>query len=405
VTGARDPKPGWPTDGAPLETTVDRQVLVAGETLSGLALAFLLQRAGYDPILVGPRDPPRSQLTHLSPPAVRLLDAIGVGDAVLDCGRPVTTVSVRRIDGRNHGTSVWQSDPETPAPVAVRTRDLRRVFRDRLSPDVLREGRSVGAISDGEGGLEVAFDDGVREWFDVVVAAGRIDPPTRAEWAETTADPGADPELTQYETAIETARGGSDRIHDVWTADALLQSIPRPDDRSDLLRVTAVGEVDRSRLRVSEKRRRLPFDPAEAMDAVADAPALTVRQAGTRNEGLLSRWGSGRVLRCGPAALPVAPASGLRSVLGLEDARVLAEELVYGPRSTSDVVDNYARRRRTRVLEIRRRATDIVSRSPCFLPETLSPPLPVTSDMRAVALGQLADRSSSLSWTDTLDGL
>jgi len=405
ATGTGDPEPGWLTDDAPLESTVDRQVLVAGENVPGLALALALQRAGYEPVLAGPREPSAaSRVTYLPSLSVRLLDAIGVGDAVLDCSRPVTAVSVRRIDGPNHGTSLRQSDPDTPAPVVVRTRDLRRVLRGYLSPDVAREGRSIGSISGGTGGLEVTFDDGVREWFDVVVAARRIGPPLRVEESETTADPIVDPELTQYETTIETGRD-SGRIHDAWTADALLQSIPQPGERADLFRVTAVGELDRSRLRASEKRAQLPFDLAEAMEAVTDAPATAVRQAGTRNERSLSRWGSGRVLRCGPAALPVAPASGLRPVLGLEDAWVLAEELALGPQSVPGVADTYARRRRTRVLEIRRRAADAVSRPSCLPSEALSPPLSVTRDMRAVALGPLADRSSPPSWTDTLEGL
>lgn len=393
------PAPGWLTDDTSLGTTVDRQVLVVGQNLPGLALTLLLDRAGYEPVLVGAPDPPvRSQLTCLSSLAVRLLDAIGVGDAVLDCGCHVTTASVSHVDGSNAEANVLQSGSEAAAPRVIRTRDLRRILREHLAADIARESRSLVAVSRDEGGLEVTFDDGVREWFDVVVAADSNDPPVRTDGTETTADA----RITQYETTIETDRDSPDRIVDVWTTDALLQLIPHPDDRSDVFRITATGEIQPSRLDGGQGSAHFPFDPGEAVDAVTEAGPLAVRQARVSTTGSNLRWGSGRIPRCGPAALPVAPASGLGAVLALEDAWTLTEELARGPRSVSAVVDNYARRRRTRIREIRRRATGAVSRQSCFPSDTLPTPLAVTRDMRAAAVAS-SSASSAVGLTDPFE--
>jgi len=97
------PTPTWvPTDDV-IGSTPDRQILVVGDTPTGLALTCLLRAAGYDPVLAGAADTPTaSRVTFLSPAAMEVLGSLDAGASLLDSGVAVDTVTVGSVreDGR-----------------------------------------------------------------------------------------------------------------------------------------------------------------------------------------------------------------------------------------------------------------------------------------------------------------
>lgn len=299
----------------------DRQVLVVGDGVAGLAVTATLHRAGYDPVLLagGDRAPP-SRLAMLHPVGRTLLDRIArPGTAPLECGttrsdeadRPVY-ISADSVDTRL--TAVVPDD-------AVRADELRRLERD------------------GEA-LRVQFESGVREWFDLVVAAGGPHSTVRAirESSVETVD------ATQIEARVatdENVGGGTE----AWTDDGLVEVLSSRDG-DPLVRFTTDCAVDDS----SPRRLRRALARVDRLDGydLTDTVTRTVTQVSADGQ-----WADGRVAYCGSAACPQAPATGLRTTLALADARVLADELLGGPSSVETAVGSYARRRDSHVRAMR----------------------------------------------------
>ena len=386
-----DRPPDWVPDEDVLGRNTDRQVLVVGGTVAGLVLALLLERAGYDPLLVaGPERSAPSRLAYLWPPALRVLDAIGAGTRVLDHS-VVDSVSVRSQDGE---TAVRSRDRDAMAapPVFVRTATLSRLLRARLSDGPER--RFVDGLSRRDDGLVVEFDDGVREWFDAVVDAGgataTLRPGRRGRDATT---------LLQYEAPVDGA-AVPNRLRERWTSDALVQCLPRPDGDGSLLRATAPAADSAATSAVGGSQAGDVTDHVGDVtdhagstsglpDELAGVEPNRVPQAGLSADPDPGRWGDGRVASCGGAAWPLAPASGARVSLGVEDALAFVSQLARGPRSTADAVAAYATRRVARVGDFRRRATAVRTDHDCSGPGSHPSWLAALGTLRTVALGPL----------------
>jgi hypothetical protein len=227
-TTARDPdgdrlgrREGERRDGATAGTgslapsTDDRQMLVVGAGLAGLAMAATLRHAGYDPVVLsgGERVLP-SRLAVLHPVGqalfdqlatddptsghgvVRLDDAAEPGDGRLDGGPPVA------VEAATFGTRLQRLVPDS----AVREDGVRRLERER---DVLR----------------VWFESGVREWFDLVVVAGGPDSTVHGLGESS---PETDPAL-QVETRVDGGHASLAPSRGVWTDEGLVQTFPHPD--------------------------------------------------------------------------------------------------------------------------------------------------------------------------------
>jgi 2-polyprenyl-6-methoxyphenol hydroxylase-like FAD-dependent oxidoreductase len=375
----------------------DRQILVASDSIAGIALTGLLRRAGYDPVLVGGQAPTAtSQVTYLWPPALQLLEAMDVDLPIRDRGYTVDSVSVTRATSQQEGPTLLSGEPESAAGAIVRTRDLRRVLEEELPDGREKSDRRIETLSERDDAVEVEFDDGVREWFDVVVGAGGggsllpANHPSKAEDYTT---------IAQYEHPTETGETAWNRLHDIWHPEFFTQLIPRPAESGALLRITTTRTDPVEALQHGNWDEAFPDELADSLPTeVSETDQTTVRQA-RQQRGNVSPdwWGTGRVAACGSAGFPVAPASGFQASLAIEDAWILAEELVRGPRSVSDVVDIYARRRSRRMTAILRRADSATPDHEYPLPTDLSSPLSTVGRLRVAALGSL--RGSTMAVT------
>jgi 2-polyprenyl-6-methoxyphenol hydroxylase-like FAD-dependent oxidoreductase len=307
----------------------DRQVLVVGEGVAGLAVAAALRGAGYDPVLlaVDDREPP-SRLAALHPVGRSLFDRLTVGRDQAAEATPVALAA----DG----------DSGADSPVGVAADALDATLAASVPGDAVRDDGIRSLERDG-GALRVGFASGVREWFDLVVAAdgpGSSVRALRGQSVDTT-------EATQVEARVPTS-GTAVAARGVWTDDGLCELLPDPGGGA-LVRVTtdrSAGDEPGTRARCALDR----FEWAGAREPVG-AVARTVTQSS--GDG---RWADGRVAYCGPAACPQAPATGLRTTLALADARVLADELLAGS-SVETAVASYARRRRRHLEALRESAS------------------------------------------------
>ena len=376
------PRPAWvPTDGV-ITARPDRQVLVAGATPTGFALARLLVAAGYEPVLsIGAAPPPGSEVAYLPPAAVEVLGALDAGGRVLEHARRVTRATVRRgaagADPVEGAVGAGPPDSRRALPVVVPTAALSRVLRSGIGDAVATDDRRLDAVSPGGGGIAVAFEDGVTETFDLVVdASGTVGGSGR---------PDRDGErytLTQYE-AVTDVDGDEDRIAEWWGPEAVVQRLPRAAEAGRHVRITA-ADPDASVPAVL--RAAGPESGSVALpDAAAFSPAR-VEQVEVPDSGPASRWwGRGRIARCGPAACPAAPAAEAGPALGLADALGVVRAITREGVTVPDAVDSYADRRAARFADRRREAT----RSDLPTADAASPTEPLGSvyALRAVALG------------------
>ncbi|WP_436930694.1 FAD-dependent oxidoreductase [Halosimplex halobium] len=378
-----DPAVPVPTDDA-IGGHPDRQVLVVGATVVGTALALVLRRAGYDPLVVAGGDAsPPSGVTTLPPPALGVLDAVGVGATVRRCGVAVRAVSVRGVDstGATDAADSGGTTTVEASSVLVRTRSLRRTLEARLGDRQRRRDTPIAALAPREDGVAVEFADGVREWFDVVVDAGGLDPSVRP----ADRPPVERATLVQYETATD-GDPDDDRIRERWHDGALVQRLPRPGEPGQRVRVTAPAPDRGPGADEVSPRTVLPDDAGVAgeLDGVEPTTVRQVRVAGGPPQP--GSWGSGRVAACGPVACPVAPATGFRTQLGVEDAIAFARAVTRADRSASAVVDAYAAGRARRLATLFRTAAAARPDHEYPVPDTASPLAPVAL-LRTVPLG------------------
>ncbi|WP_152436548.1 FAD-dependent oxidoreductase [Halosimplex carlsbadense] len=383
-----------PTDDA-IGGHPDRQVLVVGTTVVGAALALLLRRAGYDPLVVAGGDTPSgSRVTPLSPWALAALDAVDVGATVRSRAVAVRGVSVQGTDSTapTDAAAVGDLPAGEASPALVRTRGLRRALEARLDGRRCRRDTPVAELSAREDGVAVEFTDGVREWFDVVVDAGGLSPPLHPG-GRRRAEPAT---LVQYETGTDDGRGG-DRIRERWHDAALVQRLPDPGDAREWVRVTAPAP-DRDSAADDPLPETVVPDDVAVPTGLDGAESTTVRQVRVFDRSPSpGSWGRGRVAACGPAACPVAPATGFRTALGFEDALAFVRALTRSDRSASAVVDAYASGRARRLATLSRRAGAARSDHDYPVPDAAASPLAAVGLLRTVALGPaLCERLAAL---------
>jgi len=371
----------------------DRQVLVIGDTIVAHALALLLRRTGYDPLFVtGQGQSTESQLTFLCPAAYRVLHALGAGEHLRDNGVALERIAVQRVDSRGDTATTLSSsaNAERTAAVLARTKPLKRALEPPSPNDLRRHERCVEELSQTEDGVAVEFEDGIREWFDVVVDASGADPSIRSD----SHIPPRHVSLTQYETTID---GGSDRnyLREDWYPNALVQYLPRPDSSGTIQRVTLPDSDSRAALNHDcDGEPRIPL--AEFEDELTEHERMTVRQTRLSTPDLARDWwGNGRVVFCGPSAYPVAPASGCRASFGIGDALAFVSELTHETRSPTEIVDAYVTRRVDRFETLRETAEAARTGHDYPPPDTNQTSLGGLALFRTVALGSFLDTSLS----------
>jgi 2-polyprenyl-6-methoxyphenol hydroxylase-like FAD-dependent oxidoreductase len=365
----------------------DRQVLVVGDTIVGLTLTLVLRHAGYDPVVVSGTAPPvASWGCYLCPPAIRTLDAVGVGTAVHDCGTTVESVTVDESSSQREPFALSIETERSETPLVADRASLRRALEAQLPEQHHGGGRTVETVTRRDGGLVVEFGAGIRELFDIVVDAGGGGDAIRSAGVES---PTTDP-LTQYEITVDTDSVVRPGIVDHWRSDAFVQALQSPNGSGSLLRVTAPSEFDQVLDDINWET-VLP-NGTDVVSEGAEFEQRTVRQARAA-DAAADWWGTGRVACCGPAACPVAPASGFDVTFGIEDTIAFVTELNGATRSVSDVVDTYSSRRADRLAKIRDAVEDGRDDHRYPVSQSRRPPLASLGVLRTVTLGSFLGSS------------
>jgi 2-polyprenyl-6-methoxyphenol hydroxylase-like FAD-dependent oxidoreductase len=309
----------------------DLPVLVIGAGIGGLAAAVALRRAGV-PVAVYERAPVLGEVgagLGLLSNAVRVLDALGLGDVVRAEARPLVTGQFCTSAGR-----VLQSVPmaEAAAPGAppsfvVHRADLHRWLLSALPPGFVYTGRECVGIADNGRGERATFADGSHaDGVALVGADGFASVVRRHLWGEravrysgqtcyrgvaafTPREPDVLREIQGRGRRASVIYLGNGRTYWWAAVNAPAGERDDPAGRRDALLAWYRG---------------WPFDVPEAIAATDPADIL---RNDLQDIAPLKRWGRGRVTLLGDAAHPMTPNLGQGACSAIEDAMVLARHL------------------------------------------------------------------------------
>ena len=361
------------------------QILIIGDTIPGLTLARFLQKHGFDP-LVSTENTVRSpsELTTLWNKGVRLLSSVGIDR---ECFRGMLELEAllglsSDIDFRLERIN---PDFDYPHPTVFSTAALRDALHAQVGDGRIRP-KGVTTLSTRPDSIDVLFDDGVRESFDLVVSASTN--PLESQFDSSHLS--SPTTLYQHELPATIDRNRRTTVIEGWIDDVLVQQIPSPQStESAVLRMTA-------------RKDTIPVNHVVTQwQQWTDAELFNQRDEPQRNEENIqkiqqqtgefangntsSRWADGRRMFLSPRALKFAPASGFSVGFGIEDAWVLADEIYHANGDPVAIGNRFARRRRDRVATIRQRAIAVTSTHP--YPVRGTEPFESVTALRTACLG------------------
>ena len=323
------------------------KAVVVGAGIGGLASAIALRKAGAE-VVVAERARTLEAIGAgiiMSANAMRVLDALGVAEAVRARGFSAERARVRNLRGKvlfevryaEHG---WET-------YGIHRADLQHALLDALPEGAVQLGRTCVGVTRDAHGATARFDDGGEERGDVLVGADGIHSIVRAQ---TFGDErprygghAAWRAVTQFEHgALEGA------FTETWGPRGVVGTIPIGAGRV----YWYVGEISAEDAALPERpkdefRRRFR-DWHEPIPAVIDA---TEESALSRtlvyDRPPLRRWSDGRVTLVGDAAHPMEPNLGQGAAQALEDAFVLGRSFA-AENEPERALERYERRRRKR---------------------------------------------------------
>jgi 2-polyprenyl-6-methoxyphenol hydroxylase-like FAD-dependent oxidoreductase len=313
------------------------RVLVIGGGIGGLSTTLALRREGFE-VDVVERDPEWGVygVGIIQPGnALRALDSLGLAAACVEAGSPI------------RGDRTWLADGQTPIaahdwPPLVDELPpgnglTRPKLHDILTSRTLESGADVRTgvtftelIAGDDDHVEVAFTDGERRSYDLVVGADGLYSKVREHLFG--------PELKPRFTGQVCWRYNLPRIEgleEIWMwfgPEGSVGFVPLGQDLMYILTIETPipgwrATIERDGAAAVYRRRLAPFagPVAQAREQIVDDDAVILRPI--ENIIVPAPWHRGRIVLVGDAAHGATPHCGQGAAQAIEDGIVLAEEL------------------------------------------------------------------------------
>lgn len=334
-------------------------VLVVGGGVAGTAAAILLAERGVTVELVEVKADAGaigSGIT-LQGNALRVLRQLGVWDSVLAAGYAFDSLGLRAPDGTLLAEipDARTGGPDLPATLGMPRPELARILLDRAAclGVKLRFGTRVSTLEQDADGVDIAFADGGRGRYDLVIGADGVRSATRALI-------GVELETTPVGMGIWrvfTPRPASVTRTDLVYGGPCHIAGYCPTGENSLYGYLVEDAQDRSALTTDEQLdvvRGLAAQYAGPWDDIA--PLLTdpstIHYTHFESHVLDGPWHRGRVVLIGDAVHACPPTLAQGAAQALEDAAVLAELLLAADRPVAEVFDALVDRRADRAREV-----------------------------------------------------
>ena len=325
------------------------RILIVGGGIAGLSLATALHQQGFTPELVerNPSWPAVGAGIHLHANGMRVLRALGLGEAVERAGTPVH----EWIFCDQHGSVLCRTDVEQmwgdvgPCVGITRVR-LQQVLVAGADPLPTRLGTTVTSLTQDSGQVSVEFSDGSTADFDLVIGADGIYSSVRR--LAVSAGPPRYAGTMVWRSIITSRPPDVTEFTTLMGDDCYFGQIPMGDGHTYAFGAVAGPLCDdpvRGRLERFRKRFAGFGGPVPAYLAALECDQQL--HVGPFEWVELDRWHTGRVVLIGDAAHAHPPNMGEGGCMAMEDAFVLADELRAAD-SVESALDRYVARRRPR---------------------------------------------------------
>jgi 2-polyprenyl-6-methoxyphenol hydroxylase-like FAD-dependent oxidoreductase len=329
------------------------RVIVVGGGIAGLSAAIALRKTGHEAVVLerAPRIDPAGAGLTLFANAMRALERLGVAEAVAARGAAATRSAIL----------TWQGRELTRVPadllkgaIALHRADLQAELA--AASGEVRLGVEVTAVEQSESGVVARSTDGSEERADLLVGADGLNSVVRGAIADV---PIRYAGYTAWRGVSSVPVEGG-RLTESWGVGERfgLVDIGRGRTYWFATKNAPEREPDEPGARKAEIRRRFSgwHEPIAAVVEATDETAIL------RNDVYyldpLPRWSDGRIVLIGDAAHATTPGIGQGAAQAIEDAVVLAEQVV-GRDELATALAEYEtirRRRAEAVLKMSRRA-------------------------------------------------
>jgi 2-polyprenyl-6-methoxyphenol hydroxylase-like FAD-dependent oxidoreductase len=334
-----------------------KHVLISGAGVSGLALAYWLDKAGFATTVV-----------ELTPEFRRGGQAVDIRGVALDVMEAMGLLEqARALRTRLHGMSMLDANGEEIERTTERTFSSGRldsddieIFRDdlcQLLMGALSErvqfiyGDSIASLSESGDEVKVTFARGGERAFGLVIGADGVYSKTRKLWFndEATVVKSLDVVLALFTTPNFIELKDWQVMHrDDGVGYVIYPSLDQTEVRVSVGFsaegvAMARGDVAAQKDMVASKCARLGGTFPRMIEAMKEAPQFYYNELAQIRA---PRWSQGRVVLAGDAAHCASPFSGQGTSLALAGALVLAHELARQPGRLADASAAYEARMR-----------------------------------------------------------
>jgi len=303
--------------------------MVVGGGIGGMTAALALDRAGID-VAVYERAPAFAEVgagLSLWPNATRVLQSLGVLEAVVERGEPVVQFNLLKPDG-NPIFAMPMTGFSTPT-VCVHRADLHWMLRSRLPGECLRPNHRLVGFSQDAKSVSARFSNGLEVDADGLIASDGINSTVRSQ-IHGASEPIYRGYCIWRGIAPEIPGAIKGHISETWGSGRRFGILPMGHGRVCWY-ATLNGPPSRADAPGGRKSEvhALFKDWHRPIPALIEAtePADLIKND-ARDRKALRNWGNGRVTLLGDAAHPVTPNIGQGACMAIEDAACLAKCLV-----------------------------------------------------------------------------
>lgn len=329
-------------------------ICVVGGGISGLGLAGFLHQQGMNPVVVEQAEEwdRVGWGIGLWGTGVDVLKELGVAETALDHGTGMDTYHLRKRGGKKIASYSVDTGDDLRF-LAIHRADLHNALREAVPDDSIRMGTTPEQLTETDDGVEIVFDDGMEERFDLVVGADGVHSTVRSQCFDDYTVTEKDIAVWSFWTPpeIKVPEGTTS----IWTAgtEAFLTDI----NGNGLVNIATHTKKNETveppaRELLEETAEIIGWNLPDMVEAVDDEAVFcdTIKTVKAKN------WTTDRIVLIGDAAHAVNPIVGMGASLALEDAYVLADELTGAQEPLSEILSRYEQRRRKPVKSLQQRA-------------------------------------------------
>lgn len=328
----------------------DTSIAIIGGGIGGLTTAIALRQQGFSPIVyeAAPELRPIGAGITLAINAMQVFRKLGLADKAISAGHSIEQLLI--TDGRLRPINRTVLRPlieEFGVPnLGIHRGALQQLLVDALPAEAIRLGKSLRCLENGEGGVQLHFDDGAYAAADIFIAADGIHSAVRRQLFPACRQRSAGQVCWRGVCRADTGPWRQQGT-EAWAPGKRFGIVPIAEE--SIYWFAVVNEKPGFDWESLSKEGLLDaFQPfaRPVLELIENTPADRIIYSPIYDLEALPRWFSGRIVLLGDAAHATTPNMGQGACQAIEDAWVLAQCLSSLP--LGEAFSQYQDRRKKR---------------------------------------------------------